>query len=184
MIIEDFTRKHREFSLCGLNCSLCPRYHTEGSSRCPGCGGDDFNRKHPSCSVINCNKKNGALEYCFDCKQYPCLRYAKPSEKDSFITYRDVTKNLNKAKENIEEYLRELEEKERLLVFLLDKYDNGRSKNFYCIAVNLLKAEDISDVVAMVEKKVKEKDESMIRAIKEGIEAAAKAKGIEIRLRK
>ena len=182
--MEVYTRKHREFSLCGLNCSLCPRYHTEGSSRCPGCGGKDFSQKHPSCGVISCSKRNGRIEYCFECKQYPCLRYTKENEKDSFITYRDVTKNLNKAKEDIDGYLKNLEEKEQLLSFLLEKYDNGRLKNFYCIAVNLLKVEDINDVVEMAEKEVIHKNENMIKVIKEGIEAMAKARGIEIRLRK
>jgi len=124
------------------------------------------------------------MEYCFECKQYPCLRYTKQNEKDSFITYRDVTKNLNKAKEDIDGYLKNLEEKEQLLSFLLEKYDNGRLKNFYCIAVNLLKVEDINDVVEMAEKEVIHKNENMIKAIKEGIETMAKARGIEIRLRK
>jgi adenylate cyclase class IV len=134
--------------------------------------------------VINCSKKNSNIEYCFECKQYPCLRYTKQNEKDSFITYRDVTKNLKKAKEDLDEYLRDLKEKERLLGFLLEKYDNGRMKNYYCIAVNLLEAEDINDLVDLVEIEVKDKNENKIRAIKEGIETMAEARSIEIRLRK
>lgn len=182
--MESYARKHREFSLCGLNCSLCPRYHTEGLSRCPGCGGEDFSRKHPSCSVINCSKKNGNIEYCFECQLYPCPKYTQPNEKDSFITYKDVTKDLNKAREDIDAYLRVLEKKEQLLGFLLERYDNGRLKNFYCIAVNLMMTEDIKDVIESAERGENSKNECVIKAIKEGIEAAAKARGIEIRLRK
>lgn len=32
--MDEYRRSHPEFSLCGLNCSLCPRRWMEGSSRC------------------------------------------------------------------------------------------------------------------------------------------------------
>gem|GEM_PF-3991072 len=36
--MEYKVRSYPLFSDCGLNCGLCPRYYTDGASRCPGCG--------------------------------------------------------------------------------------------------------------------------------------------------
>ncbi|HCP15088.1 MAG TPA: hypothetical protein DIT32_04865, partial [Peptococcaceae bacterium] len=62
--MKEYVRAYPLFSLCGLNCGLCPRYHTEGESRCPGCGGPAFHLKHPSCAVITCSRKHGGVEHC------------------------------------------------------------------------------------------------------------------------
>lgn len=59
-----YKRNFPQLSLCGLNCGLCPRYHCNGISKCPGCGGKDFNLKHPTCSVVTCNQKHDNVEYC------------------------------------------------------------------------------------------------------------------------
>ncbi|HNR04634.1 MAG TPA: DUF3795 domain-containing protein, partial [Bacillota bacterium] len=47
-------KKIHTLGCCGLDCGLCPRFFTEGASRCPGCCGVDFENKHPSCSFITC----------------------------------------------------------------------------------------------------------------------------------
>jgi hypothetical protein len=33
--MKEYYRNYPLFSLCGLNCGLCPRYHTQGESKCP-----------------------------------------------------------------------------------------------------------------------------------------------------
>jgi len=40
--MQRYVREHPPFALCRLNCGLCPRDHTQGSSRCPGCA--DFSK--------------------------------------------------------------------------------------------------------------------------------------------
>jgi hypothetical protein len=37
---------------CGIDCGLCPRFHTNGPSACPGCDGDNFHEKHPSYGFV------------------------------------------------------------------------------------------------------------------------------------
>jgi hypothetical protein len=107
-----YKRKYPLFSLCGLNCGLCPRYQTDGKSRCPGCGGEDFHLKHPTCAVITCNKKHDYVEYCFQCSSYPCNRYNEPSKVDSFISYRNVISDFKKAyKIGVEKYQTKLNKK-------------------------------------------------------------------------
>ncbi len=64
------TRKYSTIGVCGLDCGLCPRYYTVGTSRCPGCCGPDFFNKHPSCSFITCcvKKKDLEVSRSFFCK--------------------------------------------------------------------------------------------------------------------
>lgn len=136
--MKEYRRKHPSFSLCGLNCCLCPRFHTEGSSRCPGCGGPDFTAKHPSCSVITCSKKHDNVEFCFQCSAYPCKKYEAASQVDSFISYMNVLQDQAEAKTNLNNYLANLQKKHDILLELLTNYNDGKSKGFYCLAVNLL----------------------------------------------
>jgi hypothetical protein len=49
---------------CGLDCGLCSRYYTVGTSRCPGCCGPEFFDKMPSCAYITCCVKKKGLEVC------------------------------------------------------------------------------------------------------------------------
>ena len=39
--MKDFVREHPLFSLCGLNCALCPM---QLGGHCPGCGGGEGQR--------------------------------------------------------------------------------------------------------------------------------------------
>jgi hypothetical protein len=154
----EYKRKNSSFSLCGLNCCLCPRFNTQGVSQCPGCGGKDFFLKHPSCTIITCSKKNGNIEYCFNCAQFPCKKYLNPGNKDSFITYKNVNQNLNNAKNDFENYLSDLNKKYEYLIDLIDNYNDGRSKNFYCLAINLLPLNEIRDLMIFIEKNIKNKN--------------------------
>jgi hypothetical protein len=144
--MKEYTRDYPLFSLCGLNCGLCPRFHTDGSSKCPGCGGYNFHLKHPACAVINCNKKHDNVEFCFQCSSYSCDKYTKNNDKDSFISYMNVGKDIQSASQDINTYKNSLEEKIQILEFLLAKYNDGRRKNVYCLAVNLLSISDLREI--------------------------------------
>ena len=128
--MKEYTREYPLFSLCGLNCGLCPRHQTDGSSRCPGCGGPDFHLQHPSCAVITCSRKHGDVEFCFQCADYPCARYREMPDADSFISYRNVISDFEKAeREGIETYASELAEKVRIVERLIAEYNDGRKKS-------------------------------------------------------
>ena len=124
-------RKYPLFSACGLNCGLCPRYHTAGASKCPGCSGDGFSKKHPTCGVLSCSQRKG-LEYCYQCDTFPCQKYDGAGEFDSFISHLNQLKDMDKAKNiGIGVYSKELGEKISLLETLLANYDDGRRKSFF-----------------------------------------------------
>ena len=184
--MKKYKREYPLFSLCGLNCGLCPRYQSKGESRCLGCGGKNFHLQHPSCAVITCSKKHKNVEYCFLCSDYPCDRYKNCGEKDSFITYRNVVGDFQKAADGgIKQYQAELNEKVLFLEYLINNYNDGAKKNFYCIAVNLLSLADLRDIKKQINQsgETASKKEK-IEMIQKWLYEKAKNKSIDLKLRK
>lgn len=67
---EDFKRYDNLFSLCGLNCGLCPM---QSRGECPGCFKESFCAKQ--CPIVPCSVRHGNIQYCFECDEYPCEKY-------------------------------------------------------------------------------------------------------------
>ena len=185
--MKSYSREYPLFSLCGLNCGLCPRYQTDGASKCPGCGGTDFHLKHPSCAVITCTQKHDQVEYCFQCTSYPCEKYRNQSGKDSFITYQNVLTDFEKAKtEGLQQYKLEMNEKIEILEYLIHNYNDGRRKNFYCIAVNLLSLASLKEIIQEIQNTVSPLDidnKSKIEQIIALFETKAECNSIVLKLR-
>jgi len=185
--MEYKTRKYPQFSPCGLNCGLCPRYHTVGSSRCPGCAGEGFSDVHPPCGVLSCNQRRG-LEYCFECDNFPCKKYDKAdSSADSFITHRKQMSDMEKARQmGMDAYAAELNRKIEILEDLIENYNDGRRKGFYCLAVNLLEFKDVEEIMANIKSDVtpqmtvKEKAAKVVALF----QSIADEKGIYLKLQK
>ena len=184
--MEYKTRDYPQFAACGLNCGLCPRYYTEGSSRCPGCAGEGFSEVHPTCGILSCSQRKG-LEYCFECEEFPCKKFDKWGDSDSFITHRNYLPDMQKVKENgIDAYKTELNAKIKVLEKLLAEYNDGRQKSFFCIAVNLFELDDIIEIMEQLENDVnlpgttKEKTSAAVRMFN----AKAAKKGILLKMRK
>jgi len=180
------TRKYPQFSACGLNCGLCPRYYTKGSSRCPGCAGEGFSDVHPVCGMLSCCQRKG-IEYCFECDDFPCSKYKDVDSSDSFITHRNQFVFMEKAKRiGMEAYETELNEKIKILEKLLESFDDGRRKSFYCLAVNLLELQDTKKIMRKTAESVSSdktlKEKAKICAA--NFEEAAAKKDISLKLRK
>ena len=179
-------REYPLFSACGLNCGLCPRYHTDGTSRCPGCAGEGFSAVHPPCGILSCCQRKG-VEYCFLCNEHPCKKYDGVDSSDSFITHKNQFSDLDKAKRvGMKAYEAELNAKVEALEHLLKHYDNGRRKSFFCLAVNLLSLEDLRAVMEQMAQEAKPdaplKEKSAVAA--RLFEAVAEKRCISLRLRK
>ena len=180
------TRSCPQFAACGLNCGLCSRYYTVGSSRCPGCAGEGFSDVHPNCGILLCCQRKG-LEYCFECDEFPCSKYDKWGDSDSFITHRNYLADMEKAKRiGMDAYKAELDEKIGIVETLLNSHDDGRHKGFFCLAVNLL---DLQDVKAVMERLVDETTLDMPIKEKAKIaerlfEETAQQRGILLKLRR
>lgn len=144
--MKGFERANRFFSLCGLNCGLCPMYLDR---HCPGCGGGEGNQ---SCKLARCSLEHGGLEYCFQCGEYPCEKYAHIDDFDSFITHRNRRSDMQKAQEGgLEAYNAEQRRKSEILDLLLSRYNDGRKKALYCAAVNLLELPVLEAVLAQID---------------------------------
>lgn len=129
--MKGFKRQNPLFSLCGLNCGLCPMFL---GKYCGGCG-----HGSQSCAIARCAAAQGNVEYCFQCPQYPCEKYDHIDDFDSFITHRRQKSDLKRAQSiGIAQYNLEQEEKVRILNELLCHYNDGRKKTLFCTAVNLL----------------------------------------------
>ena len=147
---------------CGLDCGLCPRYYTQGPSRCPGCAGPDFSDKHPSCSFITCCVKKKGLEVCGECSEYPCPKFKSPEEYQrlegdpSYPSYKKVIPNLEFIKERgVGKFVKEQRKRIKLLERMLKDFDDGRSKSFYCKTAAMLDVADLERLVDKAAKKVK-----------------------------
>lgn len=141
-------KKYATIGCCGIDCGLCPRYYTKGDSACPGCGGMDFDKKHPSCGFLTCCVVKKELEVCSDCKDYPCKRFdAEKNGYDSFVTHKKVFTNLGFIKDNgIEHFIASQRKRIHILHYLLTSYDDGRSKSFYCISCALLPLDKLQEI--------------------------------------
>ncbi|MGD2065169.1 MAG: DUF3795 domain-containing protein [Dehalococcoidia bacterium] len=131
--------------VCGLDCGLCPRYYTDGVSRCPGCCGPEFFGKHPSCSFITCCVKKKNLEVCAECSDFPCSKfksdeeYQQVKELSSYPSYKKVMPNLSFIKEHgIEKFTGQQKKRIELLEKMLTSFNDGRSRTFYCKLAALL----------------------------------------------
>lgn len=143
--MKDFTRKDLMFSLCGLNCSLCPM---RLGGYCSGCGGGPGNQ---SCAIAKCSLQHDGVEYCFLCPEFPCEKYDGAEDYDSFITHQRQLSDIKRAREiGMEAYNTEQIRKSEILQTLLADYNDGRSKTFYCVAVNLLPLPQIEKIMDQV----------------------------------
>ncbi len=179
--MKNYRRKYTWFSLCGLNCIFCPMYNIEEG--CKGCGGEGSH----SCHKIRCSIEKQDIEFCFECSEYPCEKYERASEKDSFITYANIFKDTEYIKNNgIDNYKQIVDKKAVLLVKLLKYYNDGRKKSLYCTASNLFDYETLSKALSSIEKlteesmDIKEKADIASKIIKD----MAVQKGISLKLRK
>ena len=179
---------------CGLDCGLCPRYYTVGASRCPGCAGLDFFNKHPSCGTITCCVKKKGLEVCAQCDEFPCSKFASWLDKltieDSFVTHQKIKPNLYFIKQQgLERFLEQQAKRIKLLERMLQDFDDGRSKSFYCIATTLLPVAELETLINEAEHKIKgekvKADDTKTKAkiLRELLNGFAAKGGVELKLR-
>lgn len=176
---------------CGLSCRLCPRHYTEGTSRCPGCGSEY--RICVGCGFITCcSKKN--IESCAQCDdKIGCERFNKSldfaKDYDTFLSHKQIPANLEFIeKHGVEEFDKQEGEKQKILVFLLRNFDEGRSRSFYCAACTLLPFKSLGKIIRKTEAKIKATPSADIKsranAMKMAIGDFADKLKVDLKLRK
>ena len=180
--MKNFQRDDLLFSLCGLNCGLCPM---NLNHYCPGCGGGEGNQ---SCAIARCSLSREGVQYCVQCGLFPCGKYEGIDEYDSFITHRNRKKDFIRFQEiGAAAYQAEQREKMEILKLLLSDYNDGRRKGFFCAAVNLLEIQDLRTVMEQIpgdkESSGLTIKEKALRAVN-AVQCMADERKIEIKLRK
>ncbi|MBU0976702.1 MAG: DUF3795 domain-containing protein [Patescibacteria group bacterium] len=189
--MDKVIKKYPTLGVCGLDCGLCPRYYIKGPSRCPGCCGPDFSDKHPSCSLVTCCVKKQNFEVCAECNKFPCSKLKGWDKGDSFVTHRKSISNLNSIKkQGLEKFIKQQKRRIELLEIFLKHFDEGRSKNFYCIATTILSVYELETSLRIGKQKIKTEKvrEDDLKAksllLKEQLEKSASRKRVELKLRK
>jgi len=187
-------KKYPTLGCCGLDCGLCPRYYTEGSSRCPGCCGPDFFNKHPSCGHITCCVKKKNLEVCAECNDFPCQKFDSwfgNEAYDSFVTHKKAEPNLYFIKNHgVEKIIEQQKERIKFLKDMLEGFNEGRSRSFYCSAAALLSVDDVKKSIDSAKREVKTLDvrkddvKSKAKILRKIIQDVADKKSIDLKLRK
>jgi len=184
-------KQYPTIGVCGLDCGLCPRYYTEGTSRCPSCCGADFFNKHPGCPFITCGVKKRNLEVCSLCDEFPCSKFDGWNANDSFISHKISISNLNLIKQHgIDIYFEQQTKRIKLLEAMIENFNDGRQKSFYCLAAALLSIVDLETSLNKAEEKMKTEGiysddvKAKAKILKGFLNDCANREGIESKLRK
>jgi len=187
------TKIYPTIGVCGLDCGLCPRYYTVGTSRCPGCAGPDFSNKHPSCSFITCCVKKKNLEVCAECSEFPCSKFKSEEEyqqlkqSSSYPPYKKIISNLNFIKEyGIKKFIKQQKKRIKLFETMIENFDDGRSRSFYCKAAALLDLTILKNLLDKVTQKIKTDNikpndtKTKAKILKSILNEIAPKKGVEL----
>lgn len=179
--MKNFSRDDLSFSLCGLNCALCSM---KLDGHCPGCGGGVGNQ---GCSIARCSLNHGGYTYCYECDEYLCQKYEGITQYDSFITHRNQINDMNCAQNiGLEAYCEVLTQKTAILKYLLENYNDGRRKTFFCLAVNLLSLQELKTTLKQATDRISdnmtEKEKTLV--VVGCLEEAAKQRNIILKMNK
>lgn len=189
-------KKYPTVGACGLDCGLCTKYYTAGPSRCPGCCGPDFFNKRPSCSFITCCVKKRGLETCGECPGFPCEKFKSEEEYQArdlpgYPPDRNIFRNLNFIKEHgIKRFVQQQRKRIRLLEKMIDNFDDGRSRSFFCRTAALLDLTHLERSLKEATRRIKTEGikptdmKSKARLLRGLLNECAVKEGIELKVKK
>jgi hypothetical protein len=185
-------KEYPAIGACGLDCGLCSAHHRDGATRCPGCCGEGFWDTHPGCGFITCCVKQRGLDTCGQCNEFEfCPRVIKLLEQakhaDSLLSYQPVCANFEFVRQNgIEKWDEREQGKIGFLETLLQNYNDGRSKSFYCLSVQLLPQEKLIPALAQARKSITPEMAPKEKAalVRDAFNGLAARSGVELKLRK
>jgi hypothetical protein len=122
------------------------------------------------------------LETCADCSDFPCEKFNKWFDEDSFVTHQKCLVNIQNIKKlGIEKFLKEQNERKTILEIMLEKYNPGQCMSLYCLAATLMTTEALKKAIKEIEN-IKEEDRAT--SFKKLIQELAKRENNNLKLRK
>ncbi len=168
---------------------MCPSYHSRAASRCAGCKSEA--RMKVGCPFITCAVKRRGIEFCWQCPEHqdcPKWRARRESGKahDSFVCYQKMEDNIEFIKsKGISAFVKQQRAKEELITAMLDEFNEGRSKSFYCVAATVMDIQELKQALGQARREAKGmeiKDKAKtLHSILDGI---ASQRGYLLKLRK
>lgn len=181
--------EYPEVGVCGLSCRLCPAFHRETASKCDGCKSES--RMVVGCAFINCAVKRKGVEFCWSCEENEsCEKWRRHRElgrlHDSFVCYQKLENNISFVQvHGVAEFEKQQKNRERLLVAMLEEFNEGRSKTYYCVAATVLETEDLEKSLAEARKQVSGlKPKEKARVLHAILDRVAEREKCDLRLRK
>jgi len=143
------------------------------------------------CPFITCAIKKKGIEFCWQCKENEtCEKWRKHREfskqVDSFICYQKLEDNITFIQKNgVNEFEKLQKTRENLLKEMLQEFNEGRSKSYYCIAATVLEIVELEEALTKAKKdsagfEIKEKSKVLHSILDE----IAERKNYFLRLRK
>lgn len=143
------------------------------------------------CPFITCAVKRRGIEFCWDCEEsLTCERRNKHREfgerHDTFTCYHRLNDNICFIQKNgVNEFEKLQKTRENLLKEMLQEFNEGRSKNYYCIAATVLEIDELKEAISKAKKQSKRletKEKSKI--LHQLLDEIATRKGYKLKLRK
>lgn len=143
------------------------------------------------CPFITCAVKRKEIEFCWDCgENQVCEKWGKHRELgksyDSFKCYQKLEDNIAFILENgVDKFVKEQKVREKLLKSMLENFNEGRSKRYYCIAATVFEVDELQKLLDEGTERskgleVKEKS----KVLHSLLDVTAEKKGYVLKLRK
>lgn len=181
--------RFKEIGICGLSCRLCPAFFRTGESRCGGCKSEE--RMRVGCAFIRCIRDKPGIGFCGECRQNKgCEKWAKHREAskkgDSFVCYQGLERNIAFIKkEGLAAFEKAQKGRQALLERMLEGFNEGRSKTYFCIAATVMEPEELEGALDQARRASASQDlEGRSRALHAALDAIAVRKKYLLKLRK
>jgi hypothetical protein len=178
-----------EIGVCGLSCRLCPMYNSKSASRCAGCKSEG--RMKVGCPFIACAVKKKGLEFCWQCPDHEaCEKWHTHRElgrsHDSFVCYQRLENNIAFIEQQgISAFEADQKKREHLLSEMLDEFNEGRSKSYYCIVATVMDTQEIAEAIAQARDNSAGADiKTKSKALHAILDKIAQERGYNLKLRK
>jgi len=110
------------------------------------------------CPFITCAIKKKGIEFCWQCKENEtCEKWRKhrgfSKQVDSFICYQKLEDDITFIRKNgVNEFEKLQKTRENLLKEMLQGFNEGRSKSYYCVAATVLGIEELEEALVKAKK--------------------------------
>lgn len=172
------TKQYPLVGCCGMSCVLCPRFHSQSKSKCPGCG---LGSNRESCSTFKCCIEKHGYETCAECAVFPCERLFGLADWVGFKTRRKWIENINKIKEvGIDRWFDEQTEKQTLLEEALQYFTNSRMRSFFCLSFLYFEIDTIKKLIAATHAQKKLELQQRSAAFQQAVKTEAQRHNLKI----